>query len=285
MSSAIDVPASPQSGSSSLSGSPPTLDPSTLALLNSFIASKTDEERRFNELAEEAAARVAGLSLEGDGEDEGANDKPMMSVDEYRSVFSEDWQLSQFWYTTPFAMRFARTLHSMCTPTTSIAFLCCPTAFVAFQHIEPLKNARLLEVDGRFSVLTPRHYVPYDMEDPTALPAYLTEGVDIAVVDPPFLNEGMLCSPQYTNVNVVKTLRQIMRPSAKLIVLTSTSVSEILERLYDSPPLGPLRRTRIEVLHGQLRNDFACWASWEGSEELDLVEDGESKEEKEEKEV
>jgi hypothetical protein len=26
-----------------------------------------------------------------------AKDKPMMSVDEYRAVFSEDWQLSQFW--------------------------------------------------------------------------------------------------------------------------------------------------------------------------------------------
>jgi len=65
--------------------------------LNSFIASKTDEERRFNELAEEAAARVAGLSFEGDDEDSDTNVKPMMSVDEYRSVFSEDWQLSQFW--------------------------------------------------------------------------------------------------------------------------------------------------------------------------------------------
>ncbi|KAJ6459600.1 putative N6-adenine methyltransferase-domain-containing protein [Mycena sanguinolenta] len=261
MSLPVAVPASPQSSSSSLSGSPPTLDPTTLALLNSFIASKTDEERRFNELAEEAAARVAGLSLETDDEDSTADEKPMMSVDEYRSVFSEDWQLSQFWYTTPFAMRFARILHSLCTPTTSIAFLCCPTAFVAFQHTKMLKNARLFEVDGRFSVLAPLHYVPYDMEEPTTLPANLTEAVDIAVVDPPFLNE-------YTNTNLVKTLRQILRPSAKLIVVTSTSIEKILERLYESPPLGPLRRTKIDVLHGQLRNDFGCWASWEGSEEL-----------------
>jgi len=177
-------------------------------------------------------------------------------------------------YTTPFAMRFAEILHSLCTPTTSIAFLCCPTAFVAFQHTKPLKNARLLEVDGRFGVLAPRHYVPYDMEEPTALPASLTEAVDIAVIDPPFLNE-------YTNVNVVKTLRQILRPSAKVIVLTSSSITEILERLYDSPPLGPLRRTKIEVLHGQLRNDFACWASWEGSEELGAeVDNGKDKADK-----
>lgn len=69
-----------------------------------------------------------------------------------------------------------------------------------------------------------------------------------------------------------------MRPSGKLIVLTSTSVSNVLEKLYDSPPLGPLRQTKIEVLHGQLRNDFACWASWEGSEELGAeIDDAEGK--------
>ncbi|KAJ7250107.1 putative N6-adenine methyltransferase-domain-containing protein [Mycena haematopus] len=269
----IPVPPSPQWTSSSLSGSPPALDPSTLALLNSFIASKTDEERRFHELAEEAAARVAGLSLEFDGEEPTASEKPMMSVDEYRSVFGEDWQLSQFWYATPFAMRFARILHSLCTPSTSIAFVCCPTAFVAFQHTKMLKNARLLEVDGRFSVLAPRHYVPYDMEEPTTLPTYLTEAVDIAVVDPPFLNE-------YTNANIVKTLRQILKPSGKLLVLTSTSVEEILERLYDSAPLGPLRRTKIDVMHDQLRNDFMCWASWEGSEELGAKVDDDEDDEK-----
>ncbi|KAJ6474469.1 putative N6-adenine methyltransferase-domain-containing protein [Mycena vitilis] len=275
MSVAIPIPPSPESTSSSLSGSPPALDPSTLALLNSFIASKTEEEQRFKELAEEAAARVAGLSLELDVDDEGTPEKPMISVDEYRSVFSEDWQLSQFWYTTKFAMRFARTLHNLCTPTTSIAFVCCPTAFVAFQHTTPLKNARLLEVDGRFAVLTPRHYVPYDMEEPTTLPAYLKDSVDIAVLDPPFLNE-------YTNANIVKTLRQIMRPSGKLIVITSTSVSDILDKVYDSPPLGPLRKTGIEVQFGQLRNDFACWASWEGSETLGAAEDdGESETETE----
>ncbi|KAJ7088215.1 putative N6-adenine methyltransferase-domain-containing protein [Mycena crocata] len=276
MSIRIPAPPSPQSTSSALSSSPPALHPDTLALLNSFIASKTEEERRFNELVEQAAARVAGLALEADAraEAEGA-EEPMMSVDEYRLAFGEDWQLSQFWYTTPFAMRLARILHNLCTPTTSVAFVCCPTAFVAFQHIRPRKNARLLEFDGRFSVLAPRQYVPYDMEEPTALPAHLSGSVDIAIVDPPFLNE-------YTNTNVVKTLRQIMRPTGKLLVITSTSVTPVLEKLYDAAPLGPLRMTQIEVVHGQLRNDFACWGSWEGAEELGAGDDVEVSEAEEE---
>ncbi|KAJ7474277.1 putative N6-adenine methyltransferase-domain-containing protein [Mycena latifolia] len=265
MSVPVRAPPSPVSTFSSISSSPPTLDASTLALLDSFIAEKNEEERRFNELAEQAAARVAGLALEFDDHKASADAdvevKPMISVDEYRLAFGEDWQLSQFWYTTPFAMRFARVLHTLCTPTTSIAFLCCPTAFVGFQHTKPLKNARLLEVDGRFAVLAPREYVPYDVEEPTALPAYLTASVDIAIVDPPFLNE-------YTNAKLIETLRQIMRPSGKLIMLTSTSVTPVLEKLYAAPPLGPLRRTKIDVMHGRLQNDFACWASWDGAEEL-----------------
>ncbi|CAK5278003.1 unnamed protein product [Mycena citricolor] len=189
MSAPVSIP-SPRSSTpesdSRLSESPPTLDPSTLALLNDFIAHKTETERRFNDLAGEAAQQIAGGGAEG-GDEEA---KPMMSVDEYRETFTEDWQLSQFWYTTAFSMSFARLLHKMCTPETSIAFLCCPTAFVGFQHLKPHKNARVLEVDGRFAVLAGRHYVPYDMEEPTELPAYLDNSVEIAVVDPPFLNEA-----------------------------------------------------------------------------------------------
>lgn len=96
----IRSPPSPLSTASTLSSSPPTLDASTLALLDSFIASKTEEERRFNELAEQAAARVAGLALDFDDEDSESPEKPdkkMLSVDEYRLAFGEDWQLSQFW--------------------------------------------------------------------------------------------------------------------------------------------------------------------------------------------
>lgn len=91
----LDIPESPRSTCSSfsgISGSPPSLDPSTLALLDSFLSSKAEEEKRFNDLAEQAAARVASLAL-----NLGEDDPPMMSVDEYRLAFGEDWQLSQFW--------------------------------------------------------------------------------------------------------------------------------------------------------------------------------------------
>jgi len=83
----------------------------------------------------------------------------------------------------------------MCTETTNIAFLCCPTAFVAFQHMKPLRTARLLEYDQRFSILSPRQFFPYDMNEPEVFPEELKGKVDIAVIDPPFLNE--VCPIRY----------------------------------------------------------------------------------------
>lgn len=79
-----------------MSSSPPRLDLNTLALLDTFLSHKAEEERRFNDLAEKAAAQVAGLALDPHT-DGGEVEKPMMSVDEYRLAFGEDWQLSQFW--------------------------------------------------------------------------------------------------------------------------------------------------------------------------------------------
>ena len=91
----MGIPDSPRSILTGLSESPPRLDRATLDILDSFFASKAEEEKRFNDLAEKAALRVAGLAQ--DLADEEQDNPPMMSVDEYRLAFGEDWQLSQFW--------------------------------------------------------------------------------------------------------------------------------------------------------------------------------------------
>ena len=97
----MQLPESPRSTSSffsDTSGSPPKLDPNTLALLDAFFNEKADQERRFNEIASEnAAAQIAGLALEVDDDCEKKEEKPMVSVADFRLAFGEDWQLSQFW--------------------------------------------------------------------------------------------------------------------------------------------------------------------------------------------
>ena len=61
MSAPIQVPQEPTSTSptSSVSGSPPPqLDPSTLALLNSFYQEREQQEQEFRELEEKAHKRL-----------------------------------------------------------------------------------------------------------------------------------------------------------------------------------------------------------------------------------
>lgn len=64
-------------------------------------------------------------------------------------------------------MRFARCIHGLCSELSRVAFLCCPTAFVAFQHIKPLETVFLLEVDKRFATLAPKQYINYDLDELT----------------------------------------------------------------------------------------------------------------------
>ncbi|KAF8887814.1 putative N6-adenine methyltransferase-domain-containing protein [Infundibulicybe gibba] len=236
------TPDSRLSTPSSSTSSSPALNPNTLALLDSFLSSKAEEEQRFTELSDATAGLTLGYGLDGDGPEKV---KAMMSVEDYRLAFGEDWQLSQF-----------------CT----IAFLCCPTAYVAFQHVapEPLPNAFLFEFDQRFAVLAGKQYVFYDLDDPLAVPRDLDGCFDVVVADPPFLNER-------TNKKLIETVSQIIHPTkGKLILLTSTSMTDTLDELYAAPPLGPLHKTALMVEHGRLANDFACWGSWEGAKDFGL---------------
>ena len=79
----------------------------------------------------------------------------------------------------------------------------------------------------------------------------------------------MLTFWQTTNQKLVQTLRQILKPDdGKLLLLTSLSVEPVIKKLYDTAPVGPLYMTALNVDNGQLANDFACWGSWPGAEQL-----------------
>jgi len=69
-----------------------------------------------------------------------------------------------------------------------------------------------------------------------------------------------------TNVKLCQTLRQVLKPRAKLLLITSTSVEGVIEKLYNAPPLGPMKKTVLAVEHEQLANDFAAWGSWADAE-------------------
>ncbi|KAI5474610.1 N(6)-adenine-specific DNA methyltransferase [Pseudohyphozyma bogoriensis] len=266
MTTPIDISASspggsPRSVATDSTGSPITLDLSTLAILDQFNRERDEAERAFQALSEKAQAR---LDRQARGEEEEEEEEAMIDVDTFRRAYGEDWQLSQFWYSTPFATELAKWVYALCEPTTTVAFISCPTAYVAFQHTNPLPNTKLLEFDRRFANLDSKAFIHYDLDDPENLPKEFVDAkVDIVVADPPFLNEA-------TNRKLAKTLKLILKPEGKLMLLTSTSVSHILPSIYDTPPLGPLHWSGLKVTHANnLANDFKCWSSWkvEGVEE------------------
>ena len=98
-------------------------------------------------------------------------------------------------YSARFARRLAQAIHGLVQPSSTIAFMCCPTAYVGFQHEYAHEGARLLEFDPRFELLGREQYVRYDLNEPEKLPSSIRGKVDVAVVDPPFLNEVRIAFP------------------------------------------------------------------------------------------
>lgn len=96
-------------------------------------------------------------------------------------------------YTPSFAEKFAKLLHTLSPDSPSqIAFISCPTLFVAFQHAKHHPGAVLLEYDQRFSAISPQQFFHYDFKEPDTIPESLKGEIELAIVDPPFLNEVWL---------------------------------------------------------------------------------------------
>lgn len=150
---------------------------------------------------------------------------------EFRRLFGEDWQQSQFWYSENFAYSFARSLRQRIPNSDcNVVFISCPTAYVAFQHAlsqdgQPTReNTWLFEIDDRFSKVAGDSFVRFNLfkEASSQIPASLKGQVDLVVIDPPFLNRD-------TNEGVSNTLRWLLKSDAQVVLLTSTQVQDLVE--------------------------------------------------------
>jgi len=78
------------------------------------------------------------------------------------------------------------------TEKSNIAYICCPTGYIALQHLHQSTTPLLLEYDQRFAVAAASsggHFIHYDLEEDNLLDT-IKGTVELAIVDPPFLNEG-----------------------------------------------------------------------------------------------
>jgi len=154
------------------------------------------------------------LELGGD-DDENRNDDGEQQQQQQLRHVSEDWQLSQFWYTESTASALAREALAAAGQSGRIACVSCPTLYKAIVDVlrtnpsteaatadaaasdgcgtsvlSTLPRAIVLEFDRRFAKWG-RDFVFYDYQDPSIpeLPVDWRNSFDVVVCDPPFLNE------------------------------------------------------------------------------------------------
>lgn len=173
----------------------PQLSLNALAALQEFLQERQTQEE-----------------LEMEEEDETNNDEEKQQQQQQLRHVSEDWQLSQFWYTESTATALAKEALAAAGPTGRIACVSCPTLYKAIVDVSlkdppseaevtassspssappsSLSRAIVLEYDRRFSKWG-RDFVYYDYKDPSIpdLPIDWRNSFDVVVCDPPFLNE------------------------------------------------------------------------------------------------
>jgi hypothetical protein len=168
--------------------------------------------------------------------------------------FTEDWQLSQFWYDEATIDRLATELLSYQSPDRHIQILCLstPSVFTRLRQQRPdSPDIYLMEYDRRFSVYGPQ-YIFYDYNHPLEFDQQFLNRFDILLIDPPFLSEECF-------QKVWSTVSAVMRrDGAKLLWCTGRVMRPLLEQIG-------LHETSFQPKHGggRLSNDFGCFANYE----------------------
>ena len=222
----------------------PELSQHALAALQEFYAERNDQEKRFEELKQNAGMD-GKLSME---------------------LFSEDWNSSQFWYSDATAALLAKQLLADATPETLIAVVSAPSVYVQLHNLllespKAAAQVKLLEYDQRFAAC--KDFVYYDFNAPLKLPMELKGSFDRILCDPPFLSDEC-------QTKAAMTVRWLAKPITRdaadgqegpqIIVCTGERMKELITKIY--PGVKP---TDFMPRHAQdrLSNEFRCYANFE----------------------
>ncbi|GMH09694.1 hypothetical protein Nepgr_011535 [Nepenthes gracilis] len=190
---------------------PLTLSPYALEALKEFL---TEQHSAAAAVAETAASGASSSEV---------------------SLISEDWRLSQFWYTPETAETVSEEvlelLNCLTTDYRSVACIACPTLFAYLKKANPYVCARLLEYDKRFEQYG-SDFTFYDYNQPEELPQALKNAYQIVVADPPYLSLECL-------EKVSQTIAFLARPDKfYLLLLTGEVQRESAAKLLGLHPCG-----------------------------------------------
>ncbi|KAB5533592.1 putative N6-adenine methyltransferase-domain-containing protein [Coniochaeta sp. 2T2.1] len=229
-----------------------SLSISTLDALKSFYAERDARAQEFERLA--AAAQEQREAL--------AAGEPLSM-----SMFTEDWDKSQFWYSDETATHYAKQLLEGAGPDMTVVVVSAPSVFVQLKNLvdkaegKPVPKILLLEHDNRFAVFK-EEFVFYDFKHPIRLPAHLKGTADRVIVDPPFLSEDCQTKAALTVRWLSKPVSEV-KDAYRVIVSTGERMGGLITgKLYKS--LG-VRTTDYEIGHAmELGNEFYCYANYSG---------------------
>ncbi|TKR77109.1 hypothetical protein L596_018141 [Steinernema carpocapsae] len=169
---------------------------------------------------------------------------------------SEDWQLSQFWYSEETTQRLTKECISALGPEGGqMACISCPTLVQDLIKEEAVKNGTvkvvLFEFDDRFGVKYPELFHKYDYRSPHAVEEKFRGCFDLIIADPPFLSDECL-------VKTAQTVRILSKDEkTRILLCTGAIMEEMAKRLLSTS------RTKFEPKHANnLANDFACFANY-----------------------
>lgn len=239
---------------------PIKLSEHTLVALRTFQEQQEAEKEQFAVLQARAQSRFS------QNQDSQADFKLQSIIPEI-DLFKEDWQLSQFWYSSATADALAQELLN--DPTTSreaplrVGVLCAPSVYPKLLT-RNASDVWLFEFDIRFEVLAGEKFVKYDYNFPLQLPIELKGSFDRLIVDPPFLSDEC-------EVKAATTARWLSKPDARLLICSGAKMRDLLLRIYKA------HETKFKVEHnsGRLSNDFLCLTNYfsENVEQFGPIED------------
>ena len=169
---------------------------------------------------------------------------------------TEDWELSQFWYTNETSDRVMSMIskYSIKNNIKNIAILSAPSLYRSYlrnkNKFEGIKLS-LFEYDKRFEELGKDFYF-YDINDALNINQEHHHLYELLIADPPFLSEDAVCKTS-------QTIRLLSKnQNSDIIFLTGLIVKDYLIKEFPN-----IHLTDIPIYHDKLQNDFGLFSTFD----------------------
>ncbi|KAL6484822.1 hypothetical protein MHYP_G00068670 [Metynnis hypsauchen] len=221
-----------------------------------FLLTMSDSDDDVPQLS--AAALAALREFYAERTTETKQDQPALTDSYTVGSFTEDWHMSQFWYSDETAARLAEEAIQQAGKQGRIACVSTPSVYQKLKQLESQRedeshcvSSVLFEFDRRFTAYG-HEFVFYDYNNPLCLPEHiLQQSFDVVIADPPYLSEECLSK-------VALTVKYLTK--GKILLCTGAIMEEHARKLMG------LKICSYRPKHSHnLANEFRCYVNYDSS--------------------